>query len=248
MSWGVGTSGLGVGRMAAVRHNASAVGQLAMRSRPRSHLARNIPSMLSAARPVAPGNASRLRVRSAAVPKHPRQAFSTSSRRCAGAETAPAPGGSSNNESAGQKLKDLIKKYGRHALGVYLALSLVDFSLCFALVHLVGAERIAPVTDWVKEQYHEVRYGAEEATRMRAVDEQERAEDAAEERRAARQGKNSGGFGSAVFWTEFALAYSIHKIGLLPVRAGLTVAWTPKLVAWLTRRGWIGKVRIGREP
>jgi hypothetical protein len=40
------------------------------------------------------------------------------------------------------------------------------------------------------------------------------------------------------------LAYTIHKTLFLPVRVGLTAAWTPKLVKWLTLRGWIGKVSL----
>ena len=36
------------------------------------------------------------------------------------------------------------------------------------------------------------------------------------------------------------LAYTVHKTLFLPFRVGLTAAFTPKLVGWLTRRGWAG--------
>ncbi len=65
-----------------------------------------------------------------------------------------------------------------------------------------------------------------------------------EEKRVKRRG-GLGGFGSRAMWAEVALAYAIHKTALLPLRAGLTVAWTPRLVGWLTRRGWVGKVSSG---
>ena len=54
--------------------------------------------------------------------------------------------------------------------------------------------------------------------------------------------KNKGYWGSRTFWAEVVLAYGIHKTLLLPLRAGLTAAWTPKMVNWLTKNGWIGKV------
>jgi hypothetical protein len=36
------------------------------------------------------------------------------------------------------------------------------------------------------------------------------------------------------------LAYTIHKTLFFPVRVGLTAGLTPKLVGWLSRRGWAG--------
>ena len=40
------------------------------------------------------------------------------------------------------RLKDLSRKYGWAAVGVYFGLSILDFPLCFMAVRLVGAERI----------------------------------------------------------------------------------------------------------
>lgn len=142
------------------------------------------------------------------------------------------------NSSAYERLKIMSKKYGWWALGMYLALSSVDFSLCFVAVHAFGAERISPLLDSGKQFYREKRYGEEEANRLRDQDLAERQEQLKEAKKEDKKGVTFG----ATFWTEVALAYAIHKTALLPIRAGLTVAWTPKLVGWLTRRGWVGKV------
>lgn len=39
-------------------------------------------------------------------------------------------------------MKNLSREYGWSALGVYLALSALDFPFCFAAVRLLGVERI----------------------------------------------------------------------------------------------------------
>lgn len=89
------------------------------------------------------------------------------------------------------------------------------------------------------------RYGEEEADKLREEEEREREEEKERERleTIANGGKKKSGslFGKTVL-AEVVLAYTIHKTALLPLRAGLTVAWTPKLVGWMTRRGWVGKV------
>lgn len=41
-----------------------------------------------------------------------------------------------------QKLKRLSKEYGWSAVGVYFALSILDFPLCFLLVRIVGTDTI----------------------------------------------------------------------------------------------------------
>lgn len=40
------------------------------------------------------------------------------------------------------RLKKLFKDYGKSAIGVYLALSVLDFPFCFLLVRIVGTETI----------------------------------------------------------------------------------------------------------
>ncbi|KAJ9100580.1 hypothetical protein QFC21_003624 [Naganishia friedmannii] len=148
------------------------------------------------------------------------------------------------------KLKDLMKKYGRHALAVYLLLSGVDLAITFTLVHLAGAEKIEWVRDYVVASWRDMRYGSEVAKEMQRVEEEEQrvkdlAEQAEQGTQPQQQGKKKKN-ANAMLWAEFALAYGIHKTLLLPVRVGATAAVTPKLVHWLTARGWVGKGGVKR--
>lgn len=169
--------------------------------------------------------------------------------------TATVPPPSSSDDSTpppppppspgiGGKLKDLMTKYGRHALAVYLALSAVDLGLTFVCVHLVGADKIEWVKDYAVAQWRVARYGADGEREMRALEVEEQrvrdAEDAAAGKAVDGVKKKKGN--NAMLWAEFALAYGIHKTLLLPVRVGATAAVTPRLVHWLTARGWVGKV------
>ncbi|KAK4688316.1 N-terminal acetyltransferase 2, partial [Tremellales sp. Uapishka_1] len=146
------------------------------------------------------------------------------------------------------KLRALMKKYGKYAIVMYTALSLVDFSLCFLAVHSIGADKIEPYISSGFHFYRVKRYGEEGAERIESAEKKEKEEKLAQEREAdalltpeERKRKKNSGWGSRALWAEIALAYGIHKTALLPFRAGLTVAWTPKVVAWLTARGWVGK-------
>jgi hypothetical protein len=153
-----------------------------------------------------------------------------------GDQTTESP----KSQGVGGKLKELMKKYGRHALAVYLALSAVDFGIAFLGVHLIGAERLNVVKDMIMEQWHKIRPVPEnDETVIEKVDE------AADKMLENAQPKKRSS--SAMIWAEAALAYTIHKTLFLPVRVGLTAAWTPKLVKWLTARGWIGKVSYSQR-
>ena len=44
--------------------------------------------------------------------------------------------------SLGQRLKKLSREYGWTAVGIYFALSVLDFPFCFLLVRTVGTERV----------------------------------------------------------------------------------------------------------
>lgn len=50
--------------------------------------------------------------------------------------------GSNGGGSLSQRLRTLSREYGWAALGVYLALSALDFPICFVAVRLLGVERI----------------------------------------------------------------------------------------------------------
>lgn len=179
-------------------------------------------------------------------------------RRSSSSSSSSDPNSSTNpdgsKKSSYQRFKDLTKTYGSYAVLMYLALSAVDYGLSFAFVHAIGVERLEPYVDRMTHAYRSLRYGAEEADRIRAeheaelaADRAEAAADAAEERRTGHK-KDVAWWNNKQLWAEAALAYPIHKILLLPVRAGLTVAWTPKVVNWLRARGWIGAVSCAAEP
>lgn len=150
--------------------------------------------------------------------------------------------GSPPPKSAYARFKLLTKKYGWYALGMYTLLSTIDFSLTFLMVHALGVERIEPLWTKLLYKYRVIRHGEEEAIKLQNETVKERAEDKKKEEEERAKGVKKGYWGSRTFWAEAVLAYGIHKTALLPFRAGLTVAWTPKVVNWLASRGWIGKV------
>lgn len=161
----------------------------------------------------------------------------------------PPPGPEPQPTSAYARFKLLTKTYGSYAILMYLALSAVDFSIAFGIVHAVGVERVEPYMKHVVRFYREVRHGKEGADALERADV---AKKAAAEAEAAAELAISGPptvrwWSNKALWAEAVLAYSIHKILFLPVRAGLTVAWTPKVVNWLSKRGWLGKVRTARQ-
>ncbi|TFK44603.1 hypothetical protein BDQ12DRAFT_26994 [Crucibulum laeve] len=126
--------------------------------------------------------------------------------------------------SLSQRLKHLIKSYGWYALGVYIVLTVLDFGVAFVGVNLLGAEYVSHVTANVK------------AT-IAAVLHSKPAEPGLDEMEPASSNGDSGQEG---LYAMIVLAYTIHKTLFFPVRVGLTAALTPRLVGWLTRRGWAG--------
>jgi len=157
--------------------------------------------------------------------------------------SSSSPSGSSSGSepeptSAYARFKVLAKKYGWYAFGMYWILSTIDFTLSYAVVHSVGAERIEPLLASSLRQFRLWRHGEEETKQLEQEDIKRRAEVKKET-----EGKGGKGYwGSRMMWAEIAIAYTIHKTLLLPFRAGLTAAWTPKVVKWLRARGWAGKV------
>ncbi|MCO5594690.1 hypothetical protein L7F22_048723 [Adiantum nelumboides] len=55
---------------------------------------------------------------------------------------------------------------------------------------------------------------------------------------AASKAKKKMGAGSGTLWTEAVLAYTIHKTLLMPLRLGITAAFTPRFVKWMVKMGW----------
>lgn len=57
-------------------------------------------------------------------------------------QSSSADGAAKESLSLSQRLKKLSREYGWSAVGVYLALSVLDFPFCFLLVRIVGTDRI----------------------------------------------------------------------------------------------------------
>ena len=164
------------------------------------------------------------------------RSFASSSRVYASPPPSPGPSSSSSSHSGGglppgpgpdaslsARLKHLIKSYGWYALGVYAVLSVLDFSVAFAAINVVGAEHVARVATDVKEYFAALVHSAPPEPGREEMD-----------RAAAHAGGHEG------LMAMLVLAYTIHKTLFLPVRVGLTAAVTPKLVHWLRARGWAG--------
>ncbi|KAK4144313.1 uncharacterized protein C8A04DRAFT_36774 [Dichotomopilus funicola] len=161
----------------------------------------------------------------------------------AGAGEATAEEGSL---SLSARLKKLSREYGWSAVGVYLALSVLDFPFCFLLVRTVGTEKIAHleeivirnvqkiVPDRLQAWWVEYRQALKDAKRERVGEVDEVIGHGVAE---AELRNNEG----ASLATQLALAYAIHK-SFIFLRVPLTAAVTPKVVKVLRSWGWqIGK-------
>ena len=129
------------------------------------------------------------------------------------------------NASLSQRLKHLIKSYGWYALGMYIILSTIDFSVAFAAVNILGAEHVSHAAAAAKEfvlSYLPTRPP----------------EPGREEIDSAAGQVVAGGHEG--LYAMLLVAYTIHKTLFLPVRVGLTAVLTPRLVTWLRSRGWAG--------
>ncbi|OLL22774.1 hypothetical protein NEOLI_004588 [Neolecta irregularis DAH-3] len=118
------------------------------------------------------------------------------------------------------RLKHLSDNYGWSAVGVYVALSVVDLSALFIAVRMMGADTIG--------HYESLVLGKLEDTFGYPTSK-------------SNHGTNNS-TKSASVWTELALAYGIHKL-LIVFRVPLAAAVTPPLVKFLRRKGY----NIGRK-
>ncbi|KAH7084797.1 hypothetical protein BKA63DRAFT_3098 [Paraphoma chrysanthemicola] len=146
--------------------------------------------------------------------------------------------------SLSQRLKKLSREYGWTAVGVYFALSVLDFPFCFLAVRLLGTDRIGHYEDVVKNAFWTVvRLAIPDAGRPSAG--APATEDVAEA--TAREGHLSAAEvaersrADASIWTQLGLAYLVHK-SFIFIRVPLTAAVLPKVVKTLRKWGYdIGK-------
>lgn len=128
-----------------------------------------------------------------------------------------------------QRLKHLIKSYGWYALGVYLIFSVLDFGVAFVGVNLLGAEYVSSVAASARAMVSDLLHSRPAEPGRDEID-----------RAQASSGGQEG------FYAMLVLAYTVHKTLFMPIRLGLTAAFTPKIVGWLSARGWAGSAGTRR--
>ncbi|KAH7358523.1 hypothetical protein B0T11DRAFT_284626 [Plectosphaerella cucumerina] len=182
------------------------------------------------------------------LPRMTRRTFRFSSRW----GSSQAKAGAEESLTLSQRLKKLSKEYGWSAVGVYFALSVLDFPFCFLLVRVVGTDRIARLEHWVvshvsqfipesvKDKWADLRvsFKKSDPEDIPGFDVAQKGTDAAGWGVEAAQLRNDT---EASLGTQLALAYAIHK-SFIFLRVPLTAAVTPKVVKVLRSWGWkIGK-------
>jgi N-terminal acetyltransferase 2 len=124
-----------------------------------------------------------------------------------------------------QRFKTLMKAYGWYAIGVYAVISILDFGVVFAGINLVGADYVSSVVASTKAWLFGLVYSRPPEPGRDEIEE-------------VSQTMTAGGHEG--LYAMIVLAYTVHKTLLLPVRIGLTAAFTPRIVNWLRARGWAG--------
>ncbi|KAK6198938.1 uncharacterized protein RJT21DRAFT_52655 [Scheffersomyces amazonensis] len=150
------------------------------------------------------------------------------------------PSSSSSTKPKGKGIKALVQEYGLSALGVYLALSAIDLPICYVIVHSSGKEVIEEYENTVKNVFG---YGISKEELKKNQELRKLEEAKAKEGEIDIDTKKNTNIVSYLIshfsWTEFAIAYGIHK-SLIFIRLPITAAITPGIVKIL--RGWGFKI------
>ncbi|KIW91427.1 uncharacterized protein Z519_08323 [Cladophialophora bantiana CBS 173.52] len=180
--------------------------------------------------------------------------------------TSNSTSGSTANQkpSLKERLKTMSREYGWTAVGVYLALSALDFPFCFLAVRMMGTETIGhyehvvvetfkAIVKWPLQGSQKAEIPADgainEATEVKELEQHgaqggrilEQEEETNDHGYKAAQKANQGE--DASIWTQLALAYAVHK-SFIFIRVPLTAAVLPKVVKTLRSWGW----NIGKMP
>ncbi|KAJ4357773.1 DUF1279 super [Didymosphaeria variabile] len=151
--------------------------------------------------------------------------------------------------SLSQRLKRLSKQYGWLAVGVYLGLSAVDLPFCYLAVRMLGTERVGHyehvvvegVKSLVRIPFPNLFQGSRDLEGPIAEEIREAAEREEALGHDGAQVVGANGGAEASLWTQFALAYAVHK-SLIFFRIPLTAAVLPKVAKTLRKWGWnVGK-------
>lgn len=157
--------------------------------------------------------------------------------------TGSAGSGSSGSGSSGSGKKPtgfraLFKEYGYSALAIYFALSMIDLPIIYVLVHTSGKDQIEIYENKVKQTFG---YGVsdEELKKRQEINKiQEEIENKENPEQESKENQLTLSWVVSQFsWTEFAIAYGIHK-SLAFIRLPVTAAITPSTVAILRRWGF----------
>ena len=127
--------------------------------------------------------------------------------------------------SLSQRLVALMKTYGWYAVGVYTVISIVDFTIAFAGVNLLGADYVSSVAASAKAWVLSVVYSRPPEPGREEIEEVP---------------QNMAVGGQEGLYAMLLLAWTVHKTLFVPVRIGLTAAFTPRIVNWLRAKGWAG--------
>ncbi|KAH0844542.1 hypothetical protein AYO21_08568 [Fonsecaea monophora] len=189
----------------------------------------------------------------------PRRNNNATGRRYNSSTTSSA---TSAKPSIKERLKTMSREYGWTAVGVYLALSALDFPFCFLAVRMMGTETIGHYEHVVVETFKSIvkwpiqgsakaemaADGAIDGVSGEAgVSQVEQAggrvleEETNDHGYKAAEKANRGD--NASIWTQLALAYAVHK-SFIFIRVPLTAAVLPKVVKTLRSWGY----NIGKMP
>ncbi|KAH9981915.1 hypothetical protein BJV74DRAFT_61471 [Russula compacta] len=117
--------------------------------------------------------------------------------------------------SVQERFKALVKAYGWYAVGVYLTVSVLDFAVAFAGVHLLGADYVSSVVASAKAWLHG----------LRSAQSPEPGRDGEVEVEEASKGAAAvAGGGQEGLYAMLVLAFTVHKALFWPVRIGVTAA------------------------
>ncbi|CAH2354581.1 putative N-terminal acetyltransferase 2 [[Candida] railenensis] len=159
----------------------------------------------------------------------------------AGSGSSGSGNAGSGSSGSGKKptgFRALFKEYGYSALAIYFALSMIDLPIIYVLVHTSGKEQIEIYENKVKQTFG---YGVsdEELKKKQEINKiQEEIENKANPDQESKENQSTLSYIVSQFsWTEFAIAYGIHK-SLAFIRLPVTAAITPSTVAILRRWGF----------
>ncbi|KAK9469211.1 hypothetical protein V1512DRAFT_255744 [Lipomyces arxii] len=138
--------------------------------------------------------------------------------------------------------KSLTKKYGMNVVYVYLALSLLDFPVCFVIVHSLGQEKIGEFEDEVAKYVGPYTEKAKDFLRQLNFPIPEKHDDDSQVFGVETTDEAGKPAHKASLLTEAAIAYGIHK-SFIFIRLPLAVAITPSIVKFGARHfpSWFAK-------